>query len=95
MDTKIMLSFMQKLYNCAYGNGILTAHLRTTDDVLDIDTAFTVDHWELSANKESMTLYGEDDMKVVFNPQYLTKASVEGDDFVFNTGNVEMVVGFI
>ena len=95
MDAAIMLSFMKKLYESAYGNGVITAHIRTTDDVLDIDTAFTFDHWELSDDKESITLYGEDDMKVVFSPQYLTRADIEDDLFVFNTSTTEITVGFI
>ena len=95
MDAAIMLSFMKKLYESAYGNGVITARIRTTDDVLDIDTAFIFDHWELSDDKESITLYGEDDMKVVFSPQYLTRADIEDDLFVFNTSTTEITVGFI
>ena len=34
-------------------------------------------------------------MKVVFSPQYLTRADIEDDLFVFNTSTTEITVGFI
>lgn len=95
METTVVLSFMQKLYESLYGNGTITAQVRTADSALDIDTAFSFDHWEINGNKESITLYGEDDMRIVFNPQHLVKASLEDGVFTFNTDILEMVIGFV
>ena len=95
MDTAVMLSFMHKLYESSYGNGIITAKVHSKDDVLDVDTAFKFDHWELGKNKDNIVLYGEEDMKITVFPQDLIRAEREDELFIFNTDEVEMVVGFI
>lgn len=95
MDTKIMLSFMHKLYESSYGNGTITAKVHSKDNVLDIDTAFSFDHWEIGESKENIVLYGEDDMKITVFPQDLVRAEREDELFIFNTDELEMVVGFI
>lgn len=95
MDTSVMLSFMHKLYESSYGNGTITAKVHSKDNVLDIDTAFIFDHWDIGAAKDNIVLYGEDDMKITVFPQNLVRAEREDDLFVFNTDELEMVVGFI
>ena len=95
METSILLSFMHKLWESSYGNGTITAKMHTKDNVLDVDTAFTFDHWEIGEAKDNIVLYGEDDMKITVAPQDLVKAEKENDLFIFNTKNVEMIVGFI
>lgn len=95
MDTSVMLSFMHKLYVSSYGNGSITAKVHSRDNVLDIDTSFTFDHWEIGKNKDNIVIYGEDDMKITVFPQDLVRAEREDDLFVFNTDELEMVVGFI
>ena len=95
MDTAVMLSFMHKLYESSYGNGTITAKVHSKDDVLDVDTAFKFDHWELGKNKDNIVLYGEEDMKITVFPQDLIRAEREDELFIFNTDEVEMVVGFI
>ena len=95
MDTAVMLSFMHKLYESSYGNGTITAKVHSKDDVLDVDTAFKFDHWELGKNKDNIVLYGEEDMKITVFPQNLIRAEREDELFIFNTDEVEMVVGFI
>lgn len=95
METAVMLSFMHKLYESSYGNGTITAKVHSKDNVLDIDTAFTFDHWDIGENKDNIVLYGEDDMKITVFPQDLVKAVKEDELFVFNTDELEMVVGFI
>ena len=95
MDTAVMLSFMHKLYESSYGNGTITAKVHSKDNVLDIDTAFSFDHWEIGDSKENIILYGEDDMKITVFPQDLVKAVKEDELFVFNTDELEMVVGFM
>lgn len=95
METAILLSFMHKLYESSYGNGTITAKLHSKDNVLDIDTAFKFDHWEIGEAKDNIVLHGEDDMKITVFPQNLVKAEKEEDLFIFNTDELEMVVGFI
>ena len=95
MDTAVMLSFMHKLYESSYGNGTITAKVHSKDDVLDVDTAFKFDHWELGKNKDNIVLYGEEDMKITVFPQDLIRAEREDELFIFNTDELEMVVGFI
>lgn len=95
MDTTILLSFMHKLHESSYGNGTITAKVHSNDNVLDVDTAFTFDHWEIGDRKDNIVLYGEDDMKITVFPQNLIRAEREDELFVFNTNELEMVVGFI
>lgn len=95
METSVILSFMHKLHESSYGNGIITAKVHSRDNVLDVDTAFTFDHWEIGDRKDNIILYGEDDMKITVFPQDLVRAEREDDLFVFNTDELEMVVGFI
>lgn len=95
MDTSVMLSFMHKLHESSYGNGIITAKVHSRDNVLDIDTSFTFDHWEIGNAKDNIVLYGEDDMKITVVPQDLVRAEKENELYVFNTNELEMVVGFI
>ena len=95
MDIMLIQSFMRKLYESSYGNGSLTAHIKTLDDALDVDAAFKFDHWELSDDKKTITLYGDDDIRVFFNSQKLKNAVMEGDLFIFSTDTMEIAIGFI
>lgn len=95
MNSTIMLNFMRKLYESSYGNGSLTAHIKTLDDALDVDAAFKFDHWELSDDKNTITLYGDDDIRVLFDSQKLKNAVMEGDLFIFSTDTMEIAIGFI
>ena len=95
MNTAITMSFMQRLYESAYGNGIISATVRSKDDVLDIDTAFRFDHWELSEDKEHILIYGEDDIKIDVCPRNMVEARRENGLYIFNTKSLEMTVSFI
>ena len=86
---------MHKLYESAYGKGTITARVRSNDNVLDIDTAFRFNKWEVINNKKCIVLYGEDDVKIVITPQNLIRAKKENELFIFNTNMMEMIVDFI
>lgn len=95
MDTAIILSFMHKLFESAYGKGTITTKVHSKDNVLDIDASFMFDHWEIGEDKDNIVLYGEEDIKITVSPQNLIRAEIEDELFVFNTDELEMMVGFI
>ncbi len=95
MDKSIIYSFMQKLFESLYGNGTIAARIRSKDDVLNIDTSFVFDHWDMSEDKQTITLYGEDDLKVEFKPQDLVRAEKDNDTFLFDARGMELAVDFI
>ena len=95
METPVIYSFMHKLYESLYEEGSIAARIRSKDNVLNIDGSFTFDHWDISEDKQTITLYVADDLRVEFKPQDLVRAKKENNTFLFDTDIMEMDVDFI
>ena len=95
METQIMYSFIHKLFTGAYGGKRISVHLNSADNVLTTDLSFEYKDYQISEDKQKITLYGEDDLQVTVTPQNLMDASTEDEYYLFNTDTFNMAVTFI
>ena len=95
MDKRIMFDFMHKLFINSYSGKNVSVHLNSKDNVLSTDMSFEFKDFQISDDKQKITLFGEEDLQVTFNPQNIVKIEKENDTFLFDTDNVEMAVDFI
>lgn len=90
-----MFDFLHKLFINSYSGKSISVHLNSKDNVISTDLSFEFKSFQISEDKQEITLYGEEDLQVTFNPQDLVDVKKENDTFLFDTEIVEMAVDFI
>lgn len=95
MEKKIIFDFLHDLFINSYSGKNISVHLNSKDKVVSADLFFEFKSFQISDDKQEITLYGEEDLQLTFMPQDLVYARKENDTFLFDTDNVEMAVDFI
>lgn len=95
MEKKIVFDFLQQLFINSYSGKNISVHLNSKDNVITTDMSFEYKSFQISEDKQEITLYGEEDLQVTFNPQNLVNAKKENDTYLFDTEIVELAVDFI
>lgn len=90
-----MFDFLHKLFINSYSGKSISVHLNSKDNVISTDLSFEFKDFQISEDKKEITLYGEEDLQVTFNPQNLVKVEKENNTFLFDTEIMEMAVDFI